>query len=52
MLRPNRLPAAEARVLRPLIAESGYIAIEDPNAIIINDTSANVARIMAIASQF
>ena len=54
MLRLNRLPSAEAvRVLRPLIAESGYIeAIEDPNAIIITDTSANVARIMAIARSF
>jgi general secretion pathway protein D len=54
MLRLNRLPSSEAvRVLRPLIADSGYIeAIEDPNAIIITDTSANVARIMAIARSF
>lgn len=54
MLRLNRLPAAEAvRVLRPLIAESGYIeAIEDPNAIIITDTRANVDRIIAIAQAF
>ena len=54
MLRLNRLPSAEAvRVLRPLIAESGYIeAIEDPNAIIITDTRANVDRIMVIARAF
>lgn len=54
MLRLNRLPSAEAvRVLRPLIAESGYIeAVEDPNAIVITDTSANVARIIAIARSF
>lgn len=54
MLRLNRLPSSEAvRVLRPLVADSGYIeAIEDPNAIVITDTSANVARIMAIARSF
>jgi len=54
MLRLNRLPAAEAvRVLRPLVAESGYIeAVEDPNGIIITDTLANVARITAIAQSF
>ena len=54
MLRLNRLPATEAvRVLRPLIAESGYIeAIEDPNAIIITDTRANVDRIKTIAMAF
>ncbi len=54
MLRLSRLPSAEAvRVLRPLIAESGYIeAIADPNSIIISDTRANVDRIMAIARTF
>ena len=54
MLRLNRLPSTEAvRVLRPLIAESGYIeAIEDPNAIIITDTRANVERIKSIAMAF
>lgn len=54
MLRLNRLPAAEAvRVLRPLVAESGYIeAVEDPNGIIITDTLDNVARITAIARSF
>ncbi len=54
MLRLNRLPAAEAvRVLRPLVAESGYIeAVEDPNGIIITDTLDNVARIIAIARSF
>ena len=51
MLRLNRLPSAEAvRVLRPLVAESGYIeAVEDPNGVVITDTRANVDRIMAIA---
>lgn len=50
----NRLPSAEAvRVLRPLVAESGYIeAVEDPNAIVITDTRANVDRIMDIARGF
>lgn len=54
MLRLNRLPSEEAvRVLRPLVASSGYIeAIEDPNSIVITDTQANVARIMAIARSF
>ena len=54
MLRLTRLPSAEAvRVLRPLVAESGYIeAIADPNAIIITDTRANVDRIKLIAQAF
>ena len=54
MLQLDRLPSDEAvRVLRPLVAESGYIeAIEDPNVIVITDTSANVRRIMAIARSF
>ncbi len=54
MLKLDRLPSAEAvRVLRPLIAESGYIeAIADPNAILITDTRANVDRISAIARAF
>lgn len=54
MLRLNRLPSAEAvRVLRPLVAESGYIeAVEDPNAVVITDTRANVDRITAIARSF
>ena len=54
MLRLNRLPSAEAvRVLRPLVAESGYIeAVEDPNGVVITDTRANVDRIMAIARSF
>lgn len=54
LLRLNRLPSAEAvRVLRPLIDEAGYIeAIEDPNAIVVTDTLANVDRIVAIATTF
>lgn len=54
MLRLNRLPSAEAvRVLRPLIADSGYIeAVEDPNGVVITDTRANVDRIIAIARSF
>lgn len=54
MLRLNRLPSAEAvRVLRPLVAASGYIeAIEDPNSIVITDTKANVERIINIARSF
>ena len=54
MLRLTRLPSVEAvRVLRPLVAESGYIeAIEDPNAIIITDTRANVDRLIVIARAF
>jgi general secretion pathway protein D len=50
----DRLPSAEAvRVLRPLVAETGYIeALADPNAIIITDTQANVDRIVAIARTF
>lgn len=53
-LRLDRLPSAEAvRVLRPLVAESGYLeAVEDPNAIIITDTRANVDRIIQIANAF
>jgi general secretion pathway protein D len=49
-----RLPAAEAvRVLRPLVAQNGYIeALTDPNSIIITDTQANVDRIVAIARTF
>lgn len=54
LLRLTRLPSPEAvRVLRPLVAESGYLeAVEDPNSIIITDTRANVDRIMAIARAF
>lgn len=54
MLRLDRLPSAEAvRVLRPLVAESGYLeAVEDPNAILITDTRANVDRIIEIANAF
>ena len=54
MLRLNRLPSVEAvRVLRPLVADSGYIeAVEDPNGVVITDTRANVDRIMAIARSF
>ena len=54
MLRLERLPSAEAmRVLRPLVASSGYLeAILDPNAIIITDTRANVDRILEIARAF
>ncbi|MAM25329.1 MAG: type II secretion system protein GspD [Rhodobacteraceae bacterium] len=54
MLRLTRLPSEEAvRVLRPLVAEAGYIeAIDDPNAIVITDTRANVDRIKAIALSF
>lgn len=50
----DRLPSAEAvRVLRPLVAENGYIeALTDPNAIIITDTQANVDRIVNIARTF
>lgn len=50
----DRLPSAEAvRVLRPLVAQTGYIeALTDPNAIIITDTQANVDRIVAIARTF
>ncbi len=51
MLRLDRLPSSEAlRILRPLVAESGYMeAIEDPNAILITDTLGNIERITAIA---
>ncbi|TNC71360.1 type II secretion system secretin GspD [Rubellimicrobium roseum] len=54
MLRLSRLPSAEAvRVLRPLVAESGYIeALVDPNAILLTDTRANVERILEIARAF
>lgn len=50
----DRLPSAEAvRVLRPLVADTGYIeAVPDPNAIIITDTQANVDRIIEIARTF
>jgi len=50
----DRLPSAEAvRVLRPLVASTGYIeAVTDPNAIIITDTQANVDRIVNIARTF
>ncbi len=50
----DRLPAAEAvRVLRPLVADTGYLeALPDPNAIIVTDTQANVDRITAIARTF
>lgn len=54
LLPLDRLPSAEAvRVLRPLVAQEGYIeALTDPNAIIITDTQANVARIVEIARTF
>ncbi len=54
LLPLDRLPAEEAvRVLRPLVDEAGYIeALPDPNAIIITDTAANVARIAEIARTF
>lgn len=54
MLRLNRLPSQEAvRILRPLIAASGYIeAVADPNAIVITDTNANVASMIAITKSF
>lgn len=50
----DRLPAAEAvRVLRPLVAATGYIeALSEPNAIIVTDTQANVDRIVNIARTF
>lgn len=50
----ERLPSAEAvRVLRPLVAQNGYIeALPDPNAIIVTDTQANVDRITTIARTF
>lgn len=50
----DRLPSAEAvRVLRPLVAETGYIeALPDPNALIVSDTQANVDRIVEIARTF
>ncbi len=50
----DRLPSAEAvRVLRPLVAQTGFIeALTDPNAIIITDTQANVDRIVNIARTF
>ncbi|MEQ8340422.1 MULTISPECIES: type II secretion system secretin GspD [Marinovum] len=54
LLPLDRLPSEEAvRVLRPLVAESGYIeALSDPNAIIVSDARANVDRIAAIAATF
>jgi general secretion pathway protein D len=50
----DRLPSAEAvRVLRPLVAQTGFIeALTDPNAIIVTDTQANVDRIVNIARTF
>lgn len=54
LLPLERLPSAEAvRVLRPLVAQEGYIeALTDPNAIIVTDTQANVNRIIEIATTF
>lgn len=54
LLPLERLPAEEAvRVLRPLVAQNGYIeALTDPNAIIVTDTLANVKRIAEIAQTF
>lgn len=54
LLPLERLPSSEAvRVLRPLVAQTGYIeAVADPNAIILTDTQANVDRIIAIAKTF
>lgn len=53
LIRLNRIPAAEAvRVLRPLVALSGAIeALEEPNAVLLTDTSENAARIVRIATQ-
>jgi len=50
----DRLAAAEAvRVLRPLVAQSGYIeALADPNSIVVTDTAENVERIIEIARTF
>lgn len=50
----ERLPSAEAvRVLRPLVDPAGYMeAVEDPNAIVITDTQANVDRIIEFARGF
>jgi len=54
LVQLDRLPSAEAvRVLRPLVAQTGYIeAVSDPNAIIVTDTQANVDRIITIAQTF
>ncbi|KAF0675841.1 type II secretion system secretin GspD [Profundibacterium mesophilum] len=54
VLSLDRLAAPEAvRVLRPLIAESGYIeALADPNSIVVTDTAENVERIIEIARAF
>lgn len=50
----DRLPSTEAvRVLRPLVADTGYIeALTAPNAIIVTDSQANVDRIVNIARTF
>lgn len=50
----DRLPSTEAvRVLRPLVADTGYIeALTSPNAIIVTDSQANVDRIVNIARTF
>ena len=52
LLRLERVPADEAvRLLRPLVAEAGYIeALTDPNAIVVADTRANTDRILRIAA--
>lgn len=54
LINLGRLQAGQAvEVLRPLIADTGYIeALDDPNAIIITDTLANVERIGRIAQTF
>lgn len=54
LLPLERLPSEEAvRVLRPLVADTGYIeALSDPNAIIVTDARANVDRIAEIARTF
>ena len=54
LVRLRRLPSSEAvRVLRPLVAQSGYIeALPDPNAVIITDTRANVERIIEVVQSF
>ena len=52
LLRLDRLPSEEAvRLLRPLVAEAGYIeALSDPNAILVADTRSNTLRILDIAA--
>jgi len=54
LVRLRRLPSSEAvRILRPLVAQSGYIeALPDPNALIITDTRANVERIIEVVRSF